>query len=53
MNRWVDIVIFMLVIAFPLVMTWMLITDRLELWFYLSLHGTILCALEIVKKLEH
>lgn len=52
MNRSADLALFMLVVAFPLVMTGLLITGHLELWFYLSMHGAILWALQILKKLE-
>ncbi len=49
----VDVALFILVIAFPVCMTGLLITGHLELWFYLSIHGAILLwGVEILKKLE-
>lgn len=52
MNRSVDIAIFMLVVAFPLMMTGLLVAGRLELWFYLCIHGVVLWGLELLKKLD-
>jgi len=51
MNGSADLALFMVVVAFPLVMTALLVTGHLELWFYLSIHGAILWGLEILKKL--
>lgn len=52
MNRWIDIAIFLLVIALPVVTTGLLVTGHLELWIYLFIHGILLWRLQLFKKLE-
>jgi hypothetical protein len=52
MNHSIDIAIFILVVAFPLVMTGLLVTGHLELWYYLCIHGVLLLGLDFLKKLE-